>query len=493
MATALSSPPAFAIPGPRPWPIVGRTLNSIRFAQDSVGYTRELFETYGNLVALSAKGGTQLYSPRDTCPGTLFACGPDLVRQVTTHHDIYFKYPLTGPLYRLRGKSPRTEPLNHFLVGLFGVNSDEHLRQRKLMLPAFHRQRLETYAQDMVAITADQLQQLRVGQVNDMATWLRQLTLRIVTKSLFGEDIGQDGVSTGQIIQDALKLQGNLLLKARPLDWPGHPWRQYLDLVARYEARMADLIQAKRQAATAEPDVLSMLLQVRDEESGAALSEAELLGHVGVMFVAGHETSANALTWTLLLLSQHPQIMADLLDELEASLHGNAPTVDQLAQLPLLDRVVKESLRILSPVPWNGRVTAQPTELGGYAIPEGTEVLVSIYQTHQMPDLYPNPDCFQPDRWTTIQPDAYAYNPFSAGPRLCIGAGFAMMEIKIVLAMLLQRYRLEFVPQKPIDRSGIIVMAPKHGLSLGVHPQDRQFHLGVGVVQGNVREMVQLP
>jgi cytochrome P450 len=144
-------------------------------------------------------------------------------------------------------------------------------------------------------------------------------------------------------------------------------------------------------------------------------------------------------------------------------------------------------------VPWNGRVTAQPTELGGYAIPEGTEVLVSIYQTHQMPDLYPNPDCFNPDRWTTIQPDAYAYNPFSAGPRLCIGAGFAMMEIKLVLAMLLQHYRLEFVAQKPVDRSGIIVLAPKHGLSLGVYPQDRQFHLGVGAVQGNVREMVQLP
>jgi cytochrome P450 len=486
-------PTTFAVPGPRPLPVIGRTLNTIRFAKDSVGYSRELFHTYGSLVALAEGGGTRLYSPRDICPATVFAYGPKLVRQVATQHEVYYKYPLTGPLYRLRGTSPRTQPLNHFLVGLFGVNTDEHLQQRRLMLPAFHRQRLETYAQDMVAITADQLNQLQLDQVNEMAAWLRQLTLRIATKSLFGEDVGAGGESTGQTIQDALSQQGNLWMKVFRLDWPGLPWHHYLNLVARYEASMRDLIRAKQQSAGDAPDVLSMLMQVQDEDSGAYLSEEELLGHVGVLFVAGHETSANALTWTLFLLSQHPQIMADLVDELDSVLQGEPPTVEQLSQLPLLENVIKESLRILSPVPWNGRVTAKATELGGYALPAGTEVLVSIYQTHQMPDLYPDPACFNPQRWETIHPDAYEYNPFSAGPRLCIGAGFAMMEIKIVLAMLLQRHRLQFVPQRPIDRSGIIVMTPKHGLPLVVHRQDRQFHAGVGAVTGNVREMVKLP
>ncbi|MBD2259352.1 cytochrome P450 [Pseudanabaena sp. FACHB-2040] len=492
MATAVQNQPTLTVPGPRPLPLVGRTLNSIRFAKDSVGYTRGLFQTYGNLVALAAGGGTRLYSPRDTCPATVFACGPKLVRQVTTQHEVYFKHPLTGPLYRLRDTSKRTKPLNHFLVGLFGVNADQHLQQRRLMLPAFHRQRLETYAQDMVAITEDQLKQLQLNQANEMAAWLRQLTLRIATKSLFGEDVGNQGESTGQIIQDALSQQGNLLMKVFPLDLPGLPWNRYLNLVARYEASMSHLIKAKQQSDEDASDVLSMLMQVQDEDSGAYLSEEELLGHVGVLFVAGHETSANALTWTLFLLSQHPQIMADLLDELDAVLHGEPPTIEQLSQLPLLENVIKESMRILPPVPWNGRVTAKPTELGGYELPTGTEVLVSIYQTHQMPDLYPDPASFNPRRWETIHPDAYEYNPFSAGPRLCIGAGFAMMEIKIVLAMLLQRYRLQFVPQKPIDRSGVIVLTPRHGLSLVVHRQDRQFHQGVGDVQGNVHEMVKL-
>jgi cytochrome P450 len=147
----------------------------------------------------------------------------------------------------------------------------------------------------------------------------------------------------------------------------------------------------------------------------------------------------------------------------------------------------------LPPVPWNGRVTSQPTELGGYALPAGTEVFASIYQTHQMPDLYPEPEVFNPQRWETINPTLYEYNPFSAGPRLCIGAGFAMMEIKIVLAMLLQRYRLQFVPAMQIDRFGTIVMAPKHGMPMQVYQQDHQFTQGVGGVKGNVREMVRLP
>jgi len=157
------------------------------------------------------------------------------LRQVATQHDVYYKYPLTGPLYRLRGTSERTQPLNHFLVGLFGVNEDDHLQQRKLMMPAFHRQRLATYADDMVAIAAEELGSLQPGQVHEMAAWLRQLTLRIATRSLFGEDIGSEGGSTGQIIQEALRLQSNLLLKLWPLDLPGFPWHRYLNLAARYE------------------------------------------------------------------------------------------------------------------------------------------------------------------------------------------------------------------------------------------------------------------
>ncbi|MEL6262000.1 MAG: cytochrome P450 [Cyanobacteria bacterium J06626_6] len=492
MTTILGRQP-LNVPGPRPSPFLGPAFSLLRFVKDSVGYSRKLFREYGNLVALNAGGGTRLYSPRPTCCGTVFACGPDLVRQVVTQHDVYYKYPLTGPIYSLRNQSTRTKPLNHFLVGLFGVNEGAHLQQRKLMMPAFHRQRLATYAQDMVSIADDELGGLKVGGVYDMAAVMRQLTLRVATRSLFGEDIGTEGGKTGGIIHEALRLQLNVLMKLLRWDVPGLPWHRYLNLAAQYEQGMRSLIEAKRKRGSDDPDVLSMLMQVQDEETQTGLSEEELLGHVGVLFVAGHETSANALTWTLLLLSQHPKIMADVLDELESVLQGGAPSIEQLQALPLLDRVIKESMRVLSPVPWNGRVTARETVLGGYTLPADTEVLVSISQTHHMDDLYPDPERFSPGRWETIEPNSYEYNPFSAGPRLCIGAGFAMMEMKIILATLLQRYRLEFVTQPPVDRTGVIVMSPKRGLQLRIAEQDRQFQKGVGRVRGNVREMVELP
>ncbi len=493
MTATTVNPLAYDVPGPKPAPLIGRTLNILQFSKDSIAYTRSLFEKYGNLVSLVEGGGTRIYSSRPVCPGTIFACGPELTRQVATQQEIYHKCPLTGPLYGLRNQSARTKPLNHFLVGLFGDNEGRHLQQRKLMMPAFHRQRLQTYVNDMVAITDNELNKLSAGQVHNISEAMRLVTLRIVTKSLFGEDVGTKGGSTGEIIQEALTLQVSLLMKLLRFDLPGLPWHRYLNLAAQYESGMRDLIEAKKRRGGDEPDVLSMLMQVQDEETNTGLSEAELLGHVGVIFVAGHETSANALTWTLFLLSQHPQVMADVLDELQAVLQGGAPTLEALQRLPLLERVIKESMRVLSPVPWNGRVTDKPTELGGYSIPKGTEVFVSISQTHHMSELYPDPESFDPSRWETISPTAYEYNPFSAGPRVCIGAGFAMMEIKIVLTMLLQRYRLEFVPTQRIDRAGVIVMRPKLGMLMKLHPQDRQFEAGVGGVQGNIREMVHLP
>ena len=167
--------------------------------------------------------------------------------------------------------------------------------------------------------------------------------------------------------------------------------------------------------------------------------------------------------------------------------------MEQLQHLPLLDRVVKESMRVLPPAPWNARVLSQPMEFGGYALPSGTEVFVSIYHTHHMPELYPQPEVFDPGRWEHITPSIFEYQPFSAGPRMCIGASFAIMEIKIILAMLVQRYRLQCLLRSTVDRSGLIVITPRGGLPMIVHKQDRQFTRGVGGIRGNVREMVTLP
>jgi len=485
--------PVLSVPGPNPKTPLGNIANLLRFSKDSVGFTRQLFQTYGPIASLRYGGGTNVYSPLLNCPGTVFAYGPEFVRQVATHHEMYYKYPLSGRIYRRKDDSARTEPLKHFVVGLFGVNTDQHRQHRQLIMPAFYKQQIELYRDDIIAITRSTLDTLQVGKQYDIARVMRLLTMRVATKTLFGEDIGEDGNTVGQLLQDVLAQMGSPAMILLRFDLPGLPYHRFLTQIAQLDDKMREMIARKRADGSRDRDVLSMLIQARDEEQGVGLSEDELLGHAGVIFAAGHETSSNALTWTLFLLSQHPQVAADLMDELESVLHGEAPTIAQLAQLPFLEKVIKESMRILPPVPWNGRVTSQPTELGGYFLPQGTEVFVSIYQTHQMPELYMKPDIFNPYRWETINPSIYEYNPFSVGPRLCIGAGFAMMEIKIVLAMLLQRYRLQLMPKVKINPVGVIVLASKYGMPMQVYKQDHLFDQGIGGVQGKVREMVKLP
>jgi cytochrome P450 len=285
----------------------------------------------------------------------------------------------------------------------------------------------------------------------------------------------------------------NPLTTVLPYDLPGLPYRTFLDAVARYDAAMRALIARKRAGGGDNRDVLAMLLQSRDEESGASLSEEEVVGHVGALFAAGHETTANTLTWTLFLLSQHPHICAELLDELEQVLGGAAPSVEQLEQLPLLDRVLKESMRIIPVVPAVFRRSAEDVELGGYLVPAHTEIFTSTYATHHLPEIYAEPERFLPGRWETITPSPFEYSPFSVGPRMCIGATFALFEMKIVLAMLLQRFRLELPAGARVDRFGFITLSPRGGLTMLAHRQDRQFSRGVGGTQGNVREMVILP
>jgi cytochrome P450 len=485
--------PRLTVPGPQPLPIFGRTALLVRFVKDSIGLSRHLFQTYGSIVSLAAGGGTNIYSPQPNCPGTVFAYGAENVREVTTQHEIYYKYPLTGGLYRHRNDSNRTEPLKHFGVGLFGVNSNTHRQHRQLLMPAFHKQRIESYREDIVAITQSVIEKLPINQPLNIAEVMRLLTLRIATKTLFGADIGEEGSNSAMLLQKIGALLGSPAIAILPYDLPGLPFHRMLNLMAQLDEEMRILIRRMQANGADGKDVLSMLIQARDADSGLGLTEDELLGHVGVIFAAGHDTSANALTWMLFLLSQHPEITADLVDELETVLQGQPPTLEQLQQLPLLERVIKESMRVLPPVPWNARVTSQATSLGGYELPENTEVFLSIYHTHHSPAIYLNPEKFDPQRWEKYEPTMFEYNPFSAGSRTCIGAPLALMEIKIVLAILLMQYRLKYLPQQKIDRQGMIVMVPKYGMQMLVHHQDREFRQGLGGVQGNIREMVELP
>jgi cytochrome P450 len=486
----------WTLPGPAPAPIVGAAGNLLRFVGDPIAYLNKHFPQYGRIISIVNGANVRFMTASDQpAMGIVCVYGAELTREVETQHEVYYKSALTGGLYPVGNElTARQQALQRFGTGLFHVNSDVHRQHRRLLMPAFHKKRIESYHSAMQALTEETLAAWQPGQAIDLHREMMTLTLRIATQTLFGVDIHKENGEIGMYLNEALELLNSPRTAIDPRDIPGTYYSRLLDLVNTLDDKMHSLIARKRADVAAgidAGDVLSMLIAARDED-GTTLTEAEIIGHAGVTFAAGHETTSNALTWTLFLLSQHPEVAADLLDELQGVLHGAAPTLEQLAQLPFLDSVVKESLRIIPPVPLNHRIIHANTEIGGHAVPAGAEMFVSIYHTHHDPELYPEPNRFNPYRWATIAPDAFEFNPFSAGPRMCIGAPFALQEMKLVLSLILQHFRLEFTGERKIDRRMATTLSPKQGMPMRINAQDREFGRGVGLVQGNIRECVDL-
>lgn len=466
MATATLSP---SLPGPRGLPLVSGRLNLIRLLTGSFQFMRNMHDTYGNMVAFAKND-----------PSFVFAFGPELNHQVLSRADVF---QTSGGLLRI----PEGTAIERLLKNNLAVmNGSHHKQQRKLLQPAFHRQQIAAYGDDMIALTQRMLDRWQDQPEVDLIREMKQLTQRIAVKTLFGLYDEAELDRIGGLLRKLITLSSSPLFFIAPFDVPGLPYHQLMRLGDALEAFILASIAQKRTRPD-DTDVLAAMLHVRDED-GSKLSDDEMIGHAFALFVAGHETTSNALAWTVFLLNQHPRVAADLLDELDGVLRGAAPTLDQLSRLPLLEGVIKESLRLLPPAALGMRVTAEPTELGGYALPKDATVIYSEFITHRLPELYPEPDRFKPERWATTNRSTYEFLPFSAGPHMCIGWAFAMQELRIVLAMLMQRYRLAPVPG---TRLGVdIRMTPKPALPMRILPQDRQFQRVA--VRGGIHDLVDL-
>ncbi len=488
-------------PGPAPMPVLGAIGNVLRYMADPIGGAGALFARYGKVASL-VKAPIHFASPGPgwgtgalataTGGGVVLVTGAENNREVLTQHERFHMIALPGVLYPVGEVSPRQKPITRTMTGLFHVNGDEHRRHRRLLMPAFQKTRIDAYRDEMVRITEETISRYRPGEERDVHADMTELTLRVATKTLFGEEEGQRGVELARTMQTWLLTMFSPLMLLPRADIPFAPYRRFLDLTKRIDAETVAIVREKQKRARADSkDMLSTLLAARDED-GRALDEDELVGHTGVIFAAGHETSTNALAWTLFLLSQHPSVARELEEELDGELRGAAPTVDALTRLPLLDAVVKESMRVLPPVPLHPRIVAEDGELAGYRLPAGSELFLSIYHMHHDPEVFSQPGEFRPRRWETIKPTVYEYNPFSAGPRMCIGASFATMEIKIVLATILQRFRFELPAGARVDPRVAITMAPSRGLTMRI--RRRSDAPGpLSPARGKVRKLVRLP
>lgn len=353
--------------------------------------------------------------------------------------------------------------------GLLTSEGDFHTRQRRLIQPAFHRQRIANYAQVMTDYAAQQMADWHAGHALDLHHELMTLTMKIVAQCLFNTDVAGEADLVGAAITslladfnlvDASPL-GQLLTK---LPTPRQKRR------AKNEKTLNTLIyrfiEERRASGEDKGDLLSMLLQARDTEGdGIGMDDQQVRDEVMTLFLAGHETTANALTWTFYLLAQNPTAEGRLHAELDSVLGNRPPTLADLPQLPYTKRVFSEAMRLFPPAWVVGRTAIAPDHIGGYTIPTGAIVLLSQYLMHRHPVYWDQPDQFKPERFEseTDRP-RYAYFPFGGGPRLCIGEPFAWMEGELLIAALAQQWRFTLAPGAVVEPDPSITLRPKHGL-----------------------------
>jgi cytochrome P450 len=358
--------------------------------------------------------------------------------------------------------------------GLLTSEAEVHKRQRKLLAPAFTHKRIGAYAEVMARETARLVDALPIGDTVDAAAEMMRLTLAIVGRTLFNADLATDAPAIDHALPAFMQYVIDAItspLQLRP-EWPLPRNRRMRRAVADLDAIVYRLIAERRASGRDEGDVLSMLLLARDDEN-TGMTDRQIRDEAMTLVLAGHETTANAMAWSLSLLADHPDAYDRLVAEAHAVLDGGRrlPTLDDLPRLPFALAVMKEAMRLHPPAYVVGREALAPVTIAGHTIPARTSVLVNIYGMHHRGDLFPDPERFRPERFVgdgekTIPRGAYL--PFGGGPRVCIGNHFALMEGQIILATLASRVRFARISAAPPVEEPLITLRPRDGLPMRV-------------------------
>jgi cytochrome P450 len=356
--------------------------------------------------------------------------------------------------------------------GLLTSEHELHRRQRKLIAPAFSHRRIGAYATTMVELTERAQTALDDGAVVDVAHEMMRLTLSIVGKTLFDADVAGEADEVGAAITAANHYVSEAVSRLPTPMWlPTRRNREARRAIATIDAIIYRLIAARRAAGTDLGDVLSTLVLARDEESGEGMPDRQIRDEAVTLFLAGHETTANALAWSFYLLGRHPDVADRLAAESRAVLGGRPPTMEDLPRLPLALMVLKEAMRLYPPAYMVGRQAERAVPLGPMTLERGDTVFVNIYAMHRRADCFAAPDEFRPERFSPEREKLLprgAYLPFGGGPRICIGNHFALMEGQLILAALAQRLRFEPLDGRDVVPEPLVTLRPKGGLPMRV-------------------------
>lgn len=366
--------------------------------------------------------------------------------------------------------------------GLLTRDESRHRERRRLMQPAFHRAQIATYANTMAEQTKRLSIEWTAGEIVDIGAEMKRLTLAIVGACLFGADFADNAVEIARVLQRVVKRSSRIApfvalfewwIRAYREVWPSGPSLFYRKERAQLERILAPVFGGHHAAAPDGPssgDLLSLLLAARDEQNGK-LSDKDLRNEVVTLVLAGHETTATALTWAWYLIASHPDVGARLHAEVDAVLGDGLPTMEDVPRLRNTFGVFTEALRMYPPALAFGRRPIEPVTLGGFVIPPGASVLVSPYITQRNPRFYEDPLAFRPQRWDTSTAPKFAYFPFGAGAKMCIGESFAKLEGVLALAVLAQRWRLTTTSESAVLPKAGITLMPERPIRLRPVPR----------------------
>jgi len=438
-------------PGPKNFDF-GRTL---RAARDPLPLLLSLYEEHGPIFATRL-----LHHP------VIFMLGPEANHYVTVSHpeNFHWRESSFGDLIPLLGD------------GLLTIDDAYHDRAREIMMPAFHREQVSASVEAMVAEATLAIEPLRPGQVVDVYEWMRGLAMRIAMRALLGLDPDEagKGAAAAEHFERALGFYGTDF-HLRLLRGPGSPWSKMVASRAILDEIVYDEIERRR--ANPDPgrmDILSLLLSVRDE-AGEGFADKEVRDQVMTLMFAGHDTSTSTLTFMMHELARHPDAVEKLQEEQDRVLGEETPSIDKLErEMPYLDMVMDEVLRLYPPA-WIGpRRAVRDFEFGGYTVRGGSYVNYCSWASHRIPEVFPDPEAFIPERFTRERKAALprgAYVPFGGGRRICIGKRFGQTEVKLVATMLLQRLRLDAMPGRTMTVRQMPTLSPRGGLKMRVLPR----------------------
>jgi cytochrome P450 len=441
-------------PGP---PGPASLFSAVNIQRDALGFTQNIWQLYGDVVRIQVllKPATVLFHP-------------DHVQHILqANHFNYDKHiPLIRAVKALLGN------------GLFTNDGSSWLQQRRLIQPIFHRKMLSRFGDIMTRSTLHTLEEWKnvadgeqpLNIPDDMA----RLTLRITTQSLFSVDSVEEAENIRKTFTEVWQPFSDYVnLPIPPLLVPTPRNRRIQQAAQVLNQIIYTMITKYRKAPPETTDLLSLLLNAQSE-AGEQMDDQQVRDELVTMFIAGHETSAHTLSWIWYVLSQYPEVEQRLHAEIDKVLQGMPPTVEHLPQLTYTQRVVNETLRLFPPTFSIVRHAIDDDDVGAYRIPRNSIVFLTPFFTQRHPAFWPDPLRFDPDRFTpelAAKRHKFAYFPFGSGPRICIGNNFALMELSLIVATIAQQYRLRLVPNHPVEPWVTLIMRPRYGLPMTLHPR----------------------